>query len=91
MTQTKRDSMVLQVGGLGSWLTTLPCKNQNVAKNSSNDTGPPSWKRPKVRSKEMSEVMRFETWNVRTLLQAGNMKAIAEDADKYKMVAVALK
>ena len=34
--------------------------------------------------------MRFGTWNLRTLLQAGNMNAIAEEAEKYKMDAVAL-
>jgi hypothetical protein len=35
--------------------------------------------------------MRFGTWNVRTLLQAGNMNAIAEEVEKYKMDAKALK
>ena len=34
--------------------------------------------------------MRFGTWNVRTLPQAGNMNTIAEEAEKYKMDAVAL-
>jgi len=34
--------------------------------------------------------MQFGTWNVRTLLQAGNMNAIAEEAEMYKMDAVAL-
>ena len=34
--------------------------------------------------------MRFGTWNVRTNLQAGNMNAIAEEAEKYKLDAVAL-
>ena len=34
--------------------------------------------------------MRFGTWNVRTLLQAGNMNTIAEEAEKYKMDAAAL-
>jgi len=48
-----------------------------------NENGPPSWKRPKVRSKEMNKVMRFGTWNVRTLPQAGNMNTIAEEAEKY--------
>ena len=76
--------------GLGAGLTTLSCKNQNVAKNLVNETGLPSWKIPKVQSKEMNKVMRFGTWNVRTLLQAGKMNAIAEEAKKYKMDAVAL-
>jgi hypothetical protein len=76
--------------GLGAGLTTLYCKNQNVAKNSVNETGLPSWKRLTMRSKEMNTVMRFGTWNVRTLLQAGNMNAIAEEAERYKMDAVAL-
>ena len=35
-------------------------------------------------------VMRFGTWNVRTLLQAGNMNMIAEEAERYKMDVVAL-
>jgi len=34
--------------------------------------------------------MRFGTWNVHTLLQAGNMNATAEEAERYKMDAVAL-
>jgi len=76
--------------GLGAGLTTLSCKNQNVAKNSVNETGPPSRKRLTMQSKEMNTVMRFGTWNVHTLLQAGNMNAIAEEAEKYKIDAVTL-
>jgi len=38
----------------------------------------------------MNKEMRFGTWNVRTLLQAGNMNAIAEEAKKYKIDAVTL-
>jgi exonuclease III len=34
--------------------------------------------------------MRFGTWNVRTLLQAGNMNAIAEELERYKMDVAAL-
>jgi len=34
--------------------------------------------------------MRFGTWNVCTLQQAGNMNAIAEEVEKYTMDAVAL-
>ena len=34
--------------------------------------------------------MRFGTWNVRTLLQAGNMNAIAEELERYKMEVAAL-
>jgi len=43
-----------------------------------------------MQSKEMNMVMRFGTWNVCTLLQAGNMNAIAEEAERYKMDAVAV-
>ena len=35
-------------------------------------------------------VMRFGTWNVRALLQSGNMNIIAEEAERYKMDVVAL-
>jgi len=38
----------------------------------------------------MDTVMRFGTWNVRTLLQAGNMNMIAEEVERYKMDVVAL-
>jgi len=38
----------------------------------------------------MNMVMRFGTWNVRTLLQAGNMNMIAEEVERYKMNVVAL-
>jgi exonuclease III len=34
--------------------------------------------------------MRFGTWNVRTLLQAGNVNMIAEEVEIYKMYVVAL-
>jgi len=35
-------------------------------------------------------VMRFGTWNVHTLLQAGNMTIIVEEAERYKMDVAAL-
>jgi len=35
-------------------------------------------------------VMRFGTWNVRTLLQAGNIKIMAEEAEICKMDVVDL-
>ena len=35
-------------------------------------------------------VMRFGTWNVHTLLQAGNMNIIAEEVERYKVDVVAL-
>jgi len=35
--------------------------------------------------------MRFGTWNVRILLQAGNMNIIAEEDERYKMDVLALK
>jgi exonuclease III len=44
----------------------------------------------KIRSKEMNKEMRFGTWNVRTLLQAGNMNAIAEELQRYKRDVAAL-
>jgi hypothetical protein len=34
--------------------------------------------------------MWFGTWNVRTLLQAGNMNIIGEESERYKMDLVAL-
>jgi len=47
-------------------------------------------KQSRLRNKDMNMVMRFGTWNVRTLLQAGNMNMIAEEAERYKMDVVAL-
>jgi hypothetical protein len=35
-------------------------------------------------------VMRFGTWNVSTLLQAGNMNITAEEAERYRMEVAAL-
>jgi len=35
-------------------------------------------------------VMQFGTWNVCTLLQAGNMNIIAEEAERYKREVVVL-
>ena len=76
--------------GLGVGLTTLPRKKTNVAKNSVIETGLSLRKQPRLRNKEMSTVMRFATWNIRTLLQVGNMNAIADEAERYKMEVVAL-
>ena len=39
----------------------------------------------RLRNKDMNMVMRFGTWNVRTLLQAGNMNSRAEEAERYRM------
>jgi len=50
----------------------------------------PLWKRTRLRNKNTNMVMRFGTWNVHTLLQAGNMNIIAEEAERYKMDVVAL-
>jgi exonuclease III len=38
----------------------------------------------------MNMTMRFGTWNVRTILQAGNMNIMVEEAERYKMDVVAL-
>jgi exonuclease III len=38
----------------------------------------------------MNTVMRFGTWNVHTLLQAGNMNTTADKAERYNMDVVAL-
>ena len=54
------------------------------------EAGLPLWKRIRLRNKDISMVMRFGTWNVRTLLQAGNMKIIAEEAERCKVDVVAL-
>jgi hypothetical protein len=35
-------------------------------------------------------VMQFGIWNLHTLLQAGNMNIVAEEAKRYKMEVVAL-
>jgi exonuclease III len=37
----------------------------------------------------MDMVMRFGTWNVRNLLQVGNMNMIADEVERYKMDVVA--
>ncbi|GFG39053.1 hypothetical protein Cfor_03351, partial [Coptotermes formosanus] len=44
-----------------------------------------------MRSKETNVVMRFGTWHVRTLLQAGNMNVTAEQAGRCKMDVAALR
>jgi len=38
----------------------------------------------------MDMVLRFGTWNVCTVLQAGNMNMIAEEVERYKMDVVTL-
>jgi hypothetical protein len=73
--------------GLGARLTTLSWKITIVAKNLMNETGLSSRKRLGIQT---NTAMSFGTWNVRTLLQAGNMNAIADEAERYKMDVVAL-
>ena len=45
----------------------------------------PLWKQAELCNKGTNMVRRFGTWNVRTLLQAGNMNIIAKEAERYKM------
>jgi len=54
------------------------------------EVGLPLWKQTGLCNKNTNNVMRFGTWNVRTLLQAGNMSIIAEEAESYKMEVEAL-
>ena len=54
------------------------------------EAGLPLWKRTRLRNKDVNMVMRFGTWNVRIVLQAGNMNTIAEEAERYKMDVAAL-
>jgi hypothetical protein len=90
MTQTKRDTLVLQVGGWAQGRQPCPRKKTNIAKNSVTETGLSSFKRPRLRSKETNPVMCFGTWNVHTILQAGNMNTTADEAERYRMDVVAL-
>jgi len=50
------------------------------------ETGLPSRKRFRLRNKDMDMVMGFGTWNVCTLVQAGNMNVMAEEVERYKMI-----
>jgi exonuclease III len=54
------------------------------------EAGLPLWKRIRLRTKDINMVMQFAIWNVRTLLQAGNMNVIVQEAESYKMDVVAL-
>jgi len=38
----------------------------------------------RLRNKDMDMVMRFGTWNVHTVLQAGNMNMIAEEVENIR-------
>ena len=53
------------------------------------EAGLPLWKQTGLCNKDTNVVMQFGTCNVRTLLQAGNMNIIAEEAERYKMEVVA--
>jgi hypothetical protein len=46
-------------------------------------------KRIRLRNKDLDMTVRFGTWNVCTLLKAGNMNIVAEEAERYQMVLVA--
>ena len=46
--------------------------------------------RPRPKKRNSNLVLKFGTWNIRTLLQAGAMISIAEEIEKYKMNVVAL-
>jgi hypothetical protein len=73
--------------GLGAGLTILSWKITNVAKNLMIETVLSSRERLGIQT---NTAMRFGTWNVRTLLQAGNTNATADEAERYKMGVVAL-
>ena len=49
------------------------------------EAGLPLWKRIGLCNKDINMVMQFGTWNVRTLLQAGNTNIIMEETERYKM------
>ena len=49
------------------------------------ESGLPLRKQYRLRNKDINMVMRFGTWNVCTLLQAGNMNIIVEEAERYEM------
>ena len=47
-------------------------------------------KRIRLQNKDLYMTVRFGTRNVRTLLKAGNMNIVAEEAERYQIVLVAL-
>jgi hypothetical protein len=56
MTQTKRDTLALQVGGLGMRLTTSPCKKKKYCyETSSGGQGPPRAVEPMMMMTIMTE------------------------------------
>ena len=82
MTHTKRDTMVLQVGGLGVGLTTPHRNNNNLLRNLT------------ISQMLMKGVWKSDlimaTWNVRTMLIPGKMQQISKEMMKYKTDIIAL-
>ena len=64
MAQTKRDTLVLQVGGWAAELTTYPCKEAFVTKTQRMNLGC-------VKQRRTWRCLRIGTWNVLSLYRPG--------------------
>jgi len=75
-TQTKRDTLALQVGGLGVLLATAPRNKSVAAKVQRGNFGQMQGRRNRLFEMDNEKKIKLATWNIRTMLQVGNMMEI---------------
>ena len=87
MTQTKRDTLVFQVGGLGVGVTTQPRKRTCVQETSEMpQTGVTNRQQPGCKKK----VLIFGTWNVRILFKTRELLSLLSQLKEYRLAIMAL-
>jgi hypothetical protein len=81
-TQTKRDTLVLLVGGLGRWASTSsPDKKTHMLKNPRQRLGKTDGL-PNKRHRARKRLMNYGTWNVQGI--RGKMEEITSELGKLK-------
>jgi len=83
MTQTKSDTLALQVGGWGMRLTISFLYNYHIVRKTYDDSL--RWIRSNCKRSGTYKEIRIGTWNVLTLYKRGALKNLEKVLQKYKL------